>query len=103
MKATKVRVPHPKGGMTIGTVVRYDKGSSQDPPFYVVDIGEYASLKVPAHKVEAENHDELTKQFKHIFAEVQVRLQERCFPTIEEQRKEEKSVLYHNLKHKEKV
>ena len=79
MKAMKVRVPHPKGGMAIGKVVRYDKGSSQDPPFYVVDIGEYASLKVPAHKVEAENHDELTKQFKHIFAEVQVKLQERCF------------------------
>ena len=79
IKPTKVRVPHPKGGMAIGTIVRYDEGDSRRSPFYVVDIGEYASLKVPAHKVEAENHEQLTKQYNHIFAEVQTRLQEKCF------------------------
>ena len=80
MKPLKVRVPHPKGGMVIGTVVRYDRGSMQDPPFYVVDVGEYASLKVPAHKIEAENHDELTKQYNHTFAIIQQKLQDKCFP-----------------------
>jgi hypothetical protein len=79
IKPIKVRVPHPKGGMVIGKVVRYDRGSMQDSPFYVVDVGEYASIKVPAHKVEAENHEQLTKQYNHIFAEVQTRLQEKCF------------------------
>ena len=78
MKKLKVRVPHPKGGMAIGTVVRYAEHDS--PPAYIVDIGEYASLRVPAHRVEAENHDEITKSFKSILAEVQARLQERCFP-----------------------
>lgn len=75
----KVRVRHPKGGMVIGKVVRYDSGHPGYSPFYVVDIGEYESVKAPAHEVEAENHDQLTKQFKSIFAEVQQRLQERCF------------------------
>ena len=79
IKPIQVRVPHPKGGMVIGKVVRYDRGSMQDSPFYVVDVGEYASIKVPAHKVEAENHEQLTKQYNHIFAEVQTRLQEKCF------------------------
>ena len=65
--------------MAIGKVVRFDSGGAGYSPFYVVDIGEYGSVKVPAHKVEAENHDELTKQFKSIFAEVQQRLQEKCF------------------------
>lgn len=50
-KGTKVRVPH-KGKTVDGTVVRYDKGSPQDSPFYVVDVGEYESLKVSAQKVE---------------------------------------------------
>ena len=80
IKPIQVRVPHPKGGMVIGKVVRYDRGSIQDSPFYVVDIGEYASLKVPAHKVEAENQDEITKTFASILAEVQSRLQDKCFP-----------------------
>ena len=79
IKPIKVRVPHPLGGMVIGKVVRYDKGSSQDPPFYVVDVGEYTSLKIPAYKVEAENHEQLTEQYNRIFAEVQIRLQEKCF------------------------
>ena len=74
-----VRVPHPRGGMAIGKVVRFDSGGAGYSPFYIVDIGEYGSVKVPAHKVEAENRDELTKQFKSIFAEVQQRLQEKCF------------------------
>jgi len=79
-KPLRVRVPHPRGGMVIGKVIRYDDGSPHYSPFYVVEVeGEQASIKVPAHKVEAENHDELTKQFQGIFAEVQQRLQERCF------------------------
>ena len=101
MKPLKVRVPHPKGGMVIGTVVRY--AENDRPPAYIVDIGEYQSLRVPAHKVEAENQDEITKTFASILAEVQARLQDKCFPTHEEQREEENSVLYHNLKHKERV
>ena len=85
MKPLKVRVPHPKGGMAIGKVIRYDDGSPHYSPFYVVELeGEQASIKVPAHKVEAENHDEITTQFQGIFAEVQQRLQERCFPTKED-------------------
>lgn len=54
-KDARVRVPH-KGKMVTGKVVRYDKG--QDPhgsPFYVVDVGEYESLKVPVQKVIPEN------------------------------------------------
>jgi len=51
-KGAKVKVAHPaKGkGMVTGKVVRYD---DQGPgsPFYVVDIGEYQSEKVPAHKI----------------------------------------------------
>ena len=49
---TKVKVAHPaKGkGMVTGKIVRYD---NQGPgsPFYIVDIGEYRSEKVPAHKI----------------------------------------------------
>jgi len=46
-----VRVPN-KGRMVKGKIVRYDKGDSHGSPFYIVDIGEYASIKVPAHNVE---------------------------------------------------
>ncbi len=50
---TKVKVAHPaKGkGMVTGKIVRYD---NQGPgsPFYVVDIGELRSEKVPAHKIK---------------------------------------------------
>ena len=74
LDAMKVRVRHPKGGMVIGKIVRYDSGSPHYSPFYIVDIGERQSVKAPAHEVEAENHDELTKQYTKIFAEVQRRL-----------------------------
>jgi hypothetical protein len=50
-EGTSVKVPH-KGKMVSGKVVRYDKGSGAESSFYVVDVGEYESLKVPAHKVE---------------------------------------------------
>lgn len=46
-----VKVPH-KGKMTKGKVVRYDKGSKHGTPFYVVNVGEYESLKVPVHKIK---------------------------------------------------
>jgi len=52
---TKVKVAHPaKGkGMVTGKIVRYD---DQGPgsPFYVIDIGERMSEKVPAHKIKEE-------------------------------------------------
>lgn len=51
----QVRVPH-KGKMVPGKVVRFDKGGGAggaESSFYVVDVGEYESLKVPSHKVEA--------------------------------------------------
>ena len=52
---TKVQVAHPaKGkGMVTGKIVRYDKGGPHSP-FYVVDIGERQSEKVPAHKIKEE-------------------------------------------------
>ena len=51
----KVKVPHPaKGkGMVTGKIVRYDKGGPHSP-FYVVDIGEPRSEKIPAHKIKEE-------------------------------------------------
>ena len=73
----KVRVPHPKGGMAIGTVVRYAENDT--PPAYIIDIGERASLRVPAHKVEAENPDAITKNFSKILAEIEQNLQMKCF------------------------
>jgi hypothetical protein len=49
-RGDKVRVPH-RGRMVTGKVVRYDKGSLyHGVPFYVVDVGEYESIKVPLHK-----------------------------------------------------
>ena len=50
---TKVKVPH-KGKMVKGKIVRYDKGSRAEGPFYVVDVGEYESPKIPAHKIDEE-------------------------------------------------
>jgi hypothetical protein len=52
---TKVKVMHPAAGkgMVPGKIVRYDKGGPESP-FYVVDIGEYRSEKVPAHKIKEE-------------------------------------------------
>jgi hypothetical protein len=49
---TKVTVRN-KGKKTEGKVVRFEKGSLHGgSPFYVVDVGEYESLKVPAHEVQ---------------------------------------------------
>jgi len=50
---TKVKVPH-RGKMVSGKVVRHDKGDKYGSPFYVVDVGEYESAKVPAHNVTKE-------------------------------------------------
>jgi predicted RNA binding protein YcfA (HicA-like mRNA interferase family) len=50
---TKVKVPH-NGKMVSGKVVRHDKGQPHGSPFYVVDVGEYESKTVPAHKVQKE-------------------------------------------------
>jgi len=52
-KGEQVRIPL-KGKMVKGTIVRYDAGNKSvgESPFYVVDVGEYRSEKVPAHKVE---------------------------------------------------
>jgi len=47
----KVKVPH-KGKLVSGKVVRYDKGDPHGTAFYVVDVGEYESLKVPVHKIK---------------------------------------------------
>lgn len=53
-RGTRVRVPH-KGRMVSGKVVRYDKGDGpHGSPFYVVDVGEYESAKVPIQKVMKE-------------------------------------------------
>lgn len=80
MKAINVRVPY-KDGIRIGKVIKYNDGEkSKCSPFYIVDIGENRTIKVPAHKVEADNHNEISNQFKLIFNEVQQRLQQRCFP-----------------------
>mgnify|MGYP001584460778 FL=1 len=45
----RVRVPFGRR-MVEGRVVRYD-ASGPESPFYVVDIGRYASERVPAHEV----------------------------------------------------
>lgn len=50
---TKVKVPH-KGKMVSGKIIRHDSGDKHGSPFYVVDVGEYESSKVPAHKVHQE-------------------------------------------------
>ena len=47
----KVSVPH-KGKKVDGKVVRYDKGDKGGSPFYIVDVGEEESIKVPAHKLD---------------------------------------------------
>lgn len=49
---TKVRIPH-KGKMVAGKIVRYDGGTKSvgELPFYIVDVGEYGSVKIPVHKV----------------------------------------------------
>jgi hypothetical protein len=64
---TKVKVAHPaKGkGMVTGKIVRYDKGGPHSP-FYVVDIGERQSEKVPAHKIKEEVEKTISKLFSHV-------------------------------------
>ena len=67
---TRVKVPH-KGHMTHGKIVRYDKGDGpHGSPYYVVDVGAYASEKIPAHKIVKESA-ELSEA--HITANDQLR------------------------------
>ena len=54
-KGDTVTVPH-KGKLVKGKVVRYDKGGPEDP-FYVVDVGENESPKIPAHKIKEDSDD----------------------------------------------
>jgi len=54
-RGDKVQIPH-RGKMTAGTIVRYDggeyyKGEKVGSSFYVVDVGEYESVKVPSTNV----------------------------------------------------
>lgn len=59
-KGTRVRVPH-RGRMVSGKVVRFDKGGyvpgvrTGGWPFYVIDTGEYESVKVPVDRVHPES------------------------------------------------
>jgi hypothetical protein len=52
-KGAKVEVPH-KGKRTQGTVVRYVPQRGAASPYYVVYVGEYRSIEVPAHKIKEE-------------------------------------------------
>ncbi len=52
-KGAKVEVPH-KGKRTQGTVVRYVPQRGAASPYYVVYVGEYGSIEVPAHKIKEE-------------------------------------------------
>lgn len=45
-----VRIPH-RGKLVSGKVIRYDNGKPHFSPFYVVNVGEYASVTVPAHAI----------------------------------------------------
>ena len=47
----KVKVPH-KGKLRDGKVVRYVPQRGAASPYYVVDVGEYQSIEVPAHKID---------------------------------------------------
>ena len=52
---TRVKIPSGRIGQTLrGKIVRYDKGAPRGTPFYVVDVGKYASEKVPVHQVVKE-------------------------------------------------
>ena len=52
---TRVKIPSGGIGQTLrGKIVRYDKGAPRGTPFYVVDVGKYASEKVPVHQVVKE-------------------------------------------------
>jgi len=52
-KGAKVEVSH-KGKRTQGTVVRYVPQRGAASPYYVVYVGEYGSIEVPAHKIKEE-------------------------------------------------
>ena len=56
---TWVKIPGRQGGR--GKVVRYDKGDRHGSPFYVVDVGKYASERVPAHRVVREAANDGTR------------------------------------------
>jgi hypothetical protein len=90
---TKVRVPH-KGKMTPGKVVRHDKGDPHGSPFYVVDVGEYASAKIPAHEVQKE---ELTgNQHKIDVAEPKGKLTSADFKKLRGEEVDEGFDKWHN-------
>ena len=59
---TKVRVPH-RGKTVTGKIVRYSKADD----FYVVDVGEIESIKVPVHKIqESKEHKKLISRFDQV-------------------------------------
>ena len=80
-----VRVRHPKGGMVFGKVIRYEENLHYSP-FYVVDVGEYQSLKVPAHIVEKDNKYEVHKEVKNILGKLYKDLQKKCFSERDDDR-----------------
>lgn len=56
----KVRVPH-KGKMVDGKVVRYVPQKGAQTAYYVVYVGETASIEVPVHKIEEQLNEVLAK------------------------------------------
>jgi hypothetical protein len=62
-KGTRVQVPH-RGRMVKAKVIRYDKGDPHGWPFYVVDVGEYESPKVPVDKVRVESGQSIHELIK---------------------------------------
>lgn len=59
-RGARVKVPH-RGRMVNAKVIRYDKGDPHGWPFYVVDVGEYESPKVPVDKVRVESRTSMTE------------------------------------------
>tara|TARA_Y100001951_G_scaffold80047_1_gene67976 strand:+ start:292 stop:525 length:234 start_codon:yes stop_codon:yes gene_type:complete len=64
--------------MCFGKVVRYEEALDRSP-FYVVDIGEYQSLKVPAHIIEKDNKLAVHQEVKNILGKMYADLQGKCF------------------------
>ena len=56
---TKVKL---RGGKS-GKIVRFD-GKTPGSPFYIVDIGQYYSIEVPAHELETESVKEAAHGYK---------------------------------------
>ena len=56
---TKVKL---RGGKS-GKIVRFD-GKTPGSPFYIVDIGQYYSIEVPAHELETESVNEAAYGYK---------------------------------------